>query len=721
MVTLAEIRAQHPEYRDLSDQQLAQGLHGRFYSDMSFDEFSRRVGLTSTPGYQTALRREGEREAFMRQNDPLSGVNQWGSQIVRNLGVGDELAGAGAYVAQGGINLARRATGQPIEVRAGEAGQAAMDFERGLGRDYARQRPLANAGAVAAGIAAGGAPAAGPVAPMSALRAGTTFAGINLPFAFGRQEGTLQERLPGAVRETATVGLFGAALQGGANALGRVTAPSRRAGEFERAGVSPILAATHGSTGAPMTMAIAENPVGGNVRANLQRSVEDVRDASQRIAERYGTRGQPEQVGEAVQQGIQRFARSRNEPLPPGATPQTASTRDWSFAARSGAVYDEAFRPILADERAIVQDMGRSPVTTQATRNVLAAIQGRARGPNVSELVSDPIVGRIANAIEGDEAPGLLRFNDLRELRTFVRQAQRTPQLRQSIDDASLQRIEAALTQDIAESARAIGGSVAADRLRRADQFYRAGQERITRALQPFAGLNPRQAYDRILNLAREGGRQNSQALRSLRQSLRPDEWRQVTATIIDDMGRPLPGNAQALEEGAFSLENFVTNYAKLSEEGRRALFGGNATDELARELDNLARVAGYLKQVRGFSNYSRSGSSLQNVGTIGAAASAATLAATGNPGPLAALLGAAAGLRITGEVLTNPAFVRWLASAQTAAGAAGGMRQHMARLAQIAARDPALAPVYTELSRLLPASAGGPANTPPQMQRATP
>jgi len=49
MATLAEIRAQHPEYDDLTDEQLADGLHKKFYSDMPFTDFAARVGFRPQP------------------------------------------------------------------------------------------------------------------------------------------------------------------------------------------------------------------------------------------------------------------------------------------------------------------------------------------------------------------------------------------------------------------------------------------------------------------------------------------------------------------------------------------------------------------------------------------------------------------------------------------------------------------------------------------------
>lgn len=46
---IKEIRAKYPQYDDWSDEQLAKGLHTKFYSDMPFEEFSAKIGFTATP------------------------------------------------------------------------------------------------------------------------------------------------------------------------------------------------------------------------------------------------------------------------------------------------------------------------------------------------------------------------------------------------------------------------------------------------------------------------------------------------------------------------------------------------------------------------------------------------------------------------------------------------------------------------------------------------
>ena len=48
-MNLEEIRAQYPQYDDLSDMELARALHGQFYSDMDFNDFAERIGLQVSP------------------------------------------------------------------------------------------------------------------------------------------------------------------------------------------------------------------------------------------------------------------------------------------------------------------------------------------------------------------------------------------------------------------------------------------------------------------------------------------------------------------------------------------------------------------------------------------------------------------------------------------------------------------------------------------------
>lgn len=81
MPTLAEIRQQYPQYADLDDSSLADGLYRKFYSDMPRAEFEKRLGIAA----------------------PVSGPV---SSIGMAEAAADVAKSAGIGLAQGGIGLA---------------------------------------------------------------------------------------------------------------------------------------------------------------------------------------------------------------------------------------------------------------------------------------------------------------------------------------------------------------------------------------------------------------------------------------------------------------------------------------------------------------------------------------------------------------------------------------------------------------------------------------
>lgn len=58
MTTIAEIRQKYPQYQDLSDQQLAQGLHTAYYADMPFRDFAGKIGY-KMPGRSLDVMADG--------------------------------------------------------------------------------------------------------------------------------------------------------------------------------------------------------------------------------------------------------------------------------------------------------------------------------------------------------------------------------------------------------------------------------------------------------------------------------------------------------------------------------------------------------------------------------------------------------------------------------------------------------------------------------------
>ena len=314
-------------------------------------------------------------------------------------------------------------------------------------------------------------------------------------------------------------------------------------------------------------------------------------------ASRYGAPAGRRQAGEAAQDVVGRFAGGD-----PAANPSEAfssPSRTTSFDDRAGARYDSAFERIDSemagrDAPPYIQETmgpgmlsgtvvgtvehGGSQIAAPRTAAVIGDIRSRAQSPQVRGLLEAPEISRVAGAV-GDSKN--LSFRDLRSLRTWVRQAQKDPELRRNIGQADLQRMEGALTGDIYDNAARLASPEAATALRRADQFYAAGMGRIASALAPFAKAGSGEAaFDRVLGAAQAGGRANIASLRSLRSSMRPDEWSGVAASVIDHIGTTPQG---------FALDRFVAGFDKLSPEGADVLFGGrNAAVKTA--LDHLVQ-----------------------------------------------------------------------------------------------------------------------------------
>lgn len=559
----------------------------------------------------------------------------------------------------------------------------------------------------------------GPLA-RTPLQGATLAAALTAPNALASGEGTLQERLPEALTQTGISAGVGGVLpllarQGRPRATPPAgttsqTSPASRLADFEATGVRPTLAATRGGSFAGATKTIAENWPGGlTARAGLRRSIEDTAQAAHRLAAQAGEVQPTELAGEGVQAGIRRFA-TEELPQPHAGDPRSIPVRDWSFTSKSEALYNRAFDQLERDEAAMTGHVEGPVVTTDNTVGTIDRIASSVRGHESRDMLANPFLQRMRDALSTDNANGSLSFRDLRTWRTRLREMMTDTNMRGDTSSGALRQVYGALTRDITASAQNIGGQ-AADDLPVIDRWYGRIQRQIDNVLEPFNKMGGgtgggQQVYRRILALASRGASQNTRQLQTIAARLRPDEMRTVGASLLNEMGNPTVGSAGALDPGAFSVNTFATNWARLSEGGKAALFP-NA--ELRRELESLARVAGYQKQVEAMANHSRTMVSGQNIAT----AAALTGANAVHQLPLAvAGLGA---MNLTGEMLTNPAFVRWLSHSTRTPASGAGVGRSLAVLRRIAARDPAILPAYNRIAQIQRGSA------PDQQEQAQP
>ena len=280
MTTIAEIRQQYPQYDDLSDDQLADAMHRKFYSDMPREEFDQRVGLESkqsrdlrsdlsrmTTGFES-----GRTDGLARNVDSF----MRGAADTMTFGLADEAAALGNATVdamRGNPNqydrrLRQERIRQEIRDRddpvASTAGRVTGALAGGVGLAKVGLSPTANAMARGAGL--------GKTTLLSAVEGGA----LGAAHGFGSGEGGLAERV-GSAGDGAKYGLVAGAvtpgLMAGLGAGARKlvspfrTTPERTAAAnvLQREGVD----LTAGQRTGSRALRYAESEIGGNTAEDV--------------------------------------------------------------------------------------------------------------------------------------------------------------------------------------------------------------------------------------------------------------------------------------------------------------------------------------------------------------------------------------------------------------------------------------------------------------------
>lgn len=136
-ITIAEVRQKYPEYSDLSDEQLLQGIHSKFYSDIPYKEFASNIAIT-TPAVSVTEKAptEAEKAAFEAEQASLGermfGMGSPTYSLVRGAIVEPAL-GLNQLLAQTGIFGERVAKGASDVVK--QEAQAAKKSREAVGRE----------------------------------------------------------------------------------------------------------------------------------------------------------------------------------------------------------------------------------------------------------------------------------------------------------------------------------------------------------------------------------------------------------------------------------------------------------------------------------------------------------------------------------------------------------------------------------------------------------
>lgn len=207
MTTLAEIRAQNPQYADMSDADMAGALHKKFYADMPREDFDRKMGLVAAkPAVAPATPEERQTESA--------------AQFLKGIPI------AGAYVDQAGAALSAAANpltgaGAPGETY-GERYTQNLKRNQEVAQQVEKESPiLSTAAQVGGGILA--------TAPLAATNIGAKLLGLAGPslksmMGYGAASGGAISAADAVARghDATLPAVIGTAIGGGTAPAGRV-------------------------------------------------------------------------------------------------------------------------------------------------------------------------------------------------------------------------------------------------------------------------------------------------------------------------------------------------------------------------------------------------------------------------------------------------------------------------------------------------------------------
>ena len=382
---------------------------------------------------------------------------------------------------------------------------------------------------------------------------------------------------------------------------------------------------------------------------------------------------QAKSIGARITQIADRLSRNADEVSAGQAGLRGVRSFTDSFKNKASRLYSDLDAEIPAQTQVQVAS------TVAELQKITKPISG---APGVTEITANNQLNKVATALIDDvqKGGGSIPYEGLKQLRTWVGERLGAPSLTNDLPQAQLKALYGALSDDMRAAATAQGAS-AERAFNRANDFYRAGSKRIDDHLERLAkqGAEPEKVFEALWR-----GRGGETFIQTVRRSIPDSDWKTVAAAALKRLG-DAKNSVQSAAGDVWSSETFLTRWNELSPSAKQAFFGGSSLGTLRHDLDAIARTAERIReQAKVLHNSSGTTPTAVNVG---AAATALTAAGTGNF-HIAAGIGAAAVLsNVSARLMTNPAFVSWLA--KTTSVPATQMPARLGLLTAIAANNP--------------------------------
>lgn len=300
-----------------------------------------------------------------------------------------------------------------------------------------------------------------------------------------------------------------------------------------------------------------------------------------------------------------------------------------------------------------------TPIEVGGTQAALKELNADIPGaPNLSEWFKNAKIKGIDAALEADlkaaGETGKLPYEAIKKLRTLVGNELADNSLLSDVPRSKWKALYAALSDDLGVAAKNAGPEAV-----KSWDWANAFTSKQLQRLEQISGVVDKDIPEKVFAAATSGTRDGATTLTRVMGLVPADTRKEVSATVLRRLGLANPANQNELGE-RFSTETFLTNWNKLAPEAKAILFDKQGKDFRA-SLDKIAEVANNAREgSKVFANPSGTQQAISNQ-VAGGGALIALL--TGHPLMAAGIAGATGGSNLTARLMTNPKFVKWLAT----------------------------------------------------------
>ena len=359
---------------------------------------------------------------------------------------------------------------------------------------------------------------------------------------------------------------------------------------------------------------------------------------------------------------------------------------EYGYDKLIGKMYD-------AVERRLPKNFAVAPTNTLrvlgSKSQDLKTLPGVAQTPLMSNVELKETFKVFDDAVKANN--GVASLDDIRTLRSSIGEKIISSVFGKEggIDNATFKTLYASLSDDIL---KAIKDPVTKKLYLEANAKHSAELDTLTRIAKI---VNSTGGGERLFDAVKRGASVDGRLITDIYKRLPSKDRKLFTAAFMDEIIKAKSGKQLALEDVP-SIRSFLTEYNKLKPNARIAMFGDPSfgktfqkdMNAILRVMDDVEKQGGYL------SNPPGSGRVVSMAYSGGITATGTLAGAFGGQSLTGAALGTVIGLAPTlatygtAKVMTNPRFVRWLASGTKLPAKPAAINAWVSQLGAIAEKD---------------------------------